>query len=84
VIGVGRGGATLAPVVAGFLFVAGATLPTVAAVMGAGSLLGAMLLWLLRYSEPSQDAPAASSSSDSGSTSSGPGVPATEEDAPST
>jgi MFS transporter, AAHS family, vanillate permease len=53
VIGVGRGGAALAPIVAGFLFVAGATLPVVALAMGCGSLLAAVMLLLLRYREPS-------------------------------
>jgi len=52
VIGVGRGGAALAPVIAGFLFVAGATLPAVATVMGCGALVGAAMLSLLRYREP--------------------------------
>jgi benzoate transport len=55
VIGVGRGGAALAPIVAGLLFVAGATLPTVAALLGSGSLLGAAALWMLRYREPARD-----------------------------
>ncbi len=51
IIGVGRGGAALAPVLAGFLFVAGATLPAVASVMGCGALVGAASLLLLRYRE---------------------------------
>jgi len=44
VIGIGRGGAALSPVLAGVLFQAGLGLPTVAAVMAGGSLLGAMAL----------------------------------------
>ena len=52
VIGVGRGGAALAPIIAGFLFVAGATLPVVATVMGCGALLAAIMLAFLRYKEP--------------------------------
>jgi len=44
VIGVGRGGAVLSPILAGFLFKGGFGLPTVAMVMGIGSLLAAMVL----------------------------------------
>jgi len=55
VIGVGRGGAALAPIIAGFLFVAGATLPTVAVIMGSGSILAAAMLLMLRYREPSHE-----------------------------
>jgi len=46
-IGVGRGGSALGPIIAGFLFNAGYLLPTVALIMGLGSLIGAViLLWL--------------------------------------
>ena len=46
-IGVGRGGSALGPIVAGFLFTAGYTLPSVAMTMALGSFLGALvLLWL--------------------------------------
>jgi len=48
VIGVGRGGAALAPVVAGYLFQAGFSLPTVAIVMAGGSLTSAVALAMLR------------------------------------
>ncbi|MGK2912166.1 MAG: MFS transporter [Sphingobium sp.] len=48
VIGVGRGGAALGPILAGFLFTLDFGLPTVAFVMAAGSLAGAMALILLR------------------------------------
>ncbi len=44
VIGVGRGGAALGPVVAGFLFQAGFDLEVVALCMGAGSIIGAVAL----------------------------------------
>ncbi|PLX42394.1 MAG: MFS transporter [Deltaproteobacteria bacterium] len=48
VIGTGRGGAVLSPILAGFLFQAGAGLPTVAIVMGLGSLLGGVALIFLK------------------------------------
>ncbi len=47
-IGVGRGGAVLAPIFAGFLFDANFTLPTVSIIMGLGSVLGAVMLMMLR------------------------------------
>ena len=46
-IGVGRGGAILAPVIAGYLFQAGWGLAAVAQTMGMGSLLAAAALALL-------------------------------------
>ena len=46
-IGIGRGGAALAPVLAGYLLQAGLALSTVAVVMCCGSLLGAALLYWL-------------------------------------
>ena len=51
VIGVGRGGAALGPILAGFLFANGVGLATVAAVMALGSVLSAVALVLLRYRE---------------------------------
>lgn len=48
VIGVGRGGSAAGPIIAGFLFAAGAGLPIVAVLMGLGSLLGALMLVMLR------------------------------------
>ena len=51
VIGIGRGGAALGPIAAGFLFVAGSTLPFVAAIMALGSLVGAAAILLLSYDE---------------------------------
>lgn len=56
VIGVGRGGAVLAPILAGFLFDKGFGLPIVGMVMGAGSLLAAFVLLFLNVgaSRPEQ------------------------------
>jgi benzoate transport len=51
VIGIGRGGAALGPIAAGFLFVAGSTLPFVAAIMALGSLVGAAAIFMLSYDE---------------------------------
>jgi len=48
VIGVGRGGAVLSPILAGFLLEKGSTLPIVGMVMGAGSLLAALVLIFLK------------------------------------
>jgi benzoate transport len=47
-IGVGRGGSVLAPIIAGFLFTAGYSLPTVALMMGLGSVFAAAVLLLLK------------------------------------
>jgi benzoate transport len=47
-IGVGRGGAALAPVIAGYLFNFGYSLPTVAITMAIGSLIGAAVLTMLK------------------------------------
>ena len=47
-IGVGRGGAALAPILAGYLFQAGLPLSTVAIIMGCGSLIGAVALLALK------------------------------------
>ena len=47
-IGVGRGGAVLAPVIAGYLFQAGFGLQAVAAMMATGSLLSAAALLALK------------------------------------
>lgn len=48
VIGVGRGGAVLGPIIAGYLFEGGVPLPAVAALMACGSLL-AMIAVALMY-----------------------------------
>jgi benzoate transport len=47
-IGVGRGGSVLAPIIAGFLFTAGYSLPTVALMMSFGSFVAAGMLLLLK------------------------------------
>ena len=47
-IGVGRGGSVLAPIIAGFLFAAGYSLPTVALTMALGSTLAAAMLMKLK------------------------------------
>jgi MFS family permease len=48
VIGVGRGGAVLSPMLAGFLLQGGVSLGSVAMTMAMGSLLGAIALCFLR------------------------------------
>lgn len=48
VIGLGRGGSALAPIIAGYLFQAGFGLPHVAMAMGVGSILGAAALMTVR------------------------------------
>lgn len=48
VIGVGRGGSALAPIVAGFLFAGGASLAAVSAMMAAGALAAGVMLLLFR------------------------------------
>ena len=47
-VGIGRGGSVLAPIIAGFLFEAGVTLPTVSILMSLGSTLAAGMLLLLK------------------------------------
>lgn len=47
-IGVGRGGSVLAPIIAGFLFTAGFSLPSVSLAMAAGSTLAAITLLMLK------------------------------------
>jgi len=49
-VGVGRGGAVVAPAVAGYLFQAGCSLQTVATLMALGSLAAALAL--LSHSQP--------------------------------
>ena len=48
VIGVGRAGAVLSPILAGVMFDAGFTLPTVGLVMGSGSAMAAIVLIFLK------------------------------------
>lgn len=50
-IGLGRGGAVLAPIIAGYLFQAGLALQTVALVMACGSLMAAAALLVLKVRE---------------------------------
>jgi hypothetical protein len=50
-IGVGRGGAALSPIVAGFMFQAGVGFPGVALTMALGSIGAACALFMLRYEE---------------------------------
>jgi hypothetical protein len=54
----------LAPIIAGFLFEAGVTLPTVSILMGLGSTLAAGILLLLKLSpdQPGTPQPAPASS----------------------
>jgi benzoate transport len=49
VIGVGRGGAVLGPVIAGFLFEAGQPLSTVSIIMSIGSVVAAVAIICMRY-----------------------------------
>jgi benzoate transport len=51
VIGVGRGGAVLAPIFAGYLLETGFTLPTVGMVMGMGSLCAAIVLFFVHLDD---------------------------------
>ena len=57
VIGAGRGGAALAPVLAGYLFGHGMSLQTVSIVMGCGSLVGAVALLFVKFSDTSEAVP---------------------------
>jgi predicted MFS family arabinose efflux permease len=54
VIGAGRGGAALAPILAGYLFQQGLTLQSVSIVMGCGSLLSAVALLFVKYASTSE------------------------------
>jgi benzoate transport len=58
VIGVGRGGAALGPVVAGFLFAFGFDLLVVSAVMGAGAVIAAIAIFMLGPALKQQRIPA--------------------------
>jgi benzoate transport len=58
-IGAGRGGSVLAPIIAGYLFQFGFTLPTVSFALGAGSILGAVMLLLLKLEDRTAPEPAA-------------------------
>jgi benzoate transport len=54
VIGAGRGGAALAPILAGYLFGQGFSLQTVSVIMGCGSLVGALALLFVKYENTSE------------------------------
>jgi MFS family permease len=54
VIGAGRGGAALAPILAGYLFGKGYSLQTVSIIMGCGSLIGAFALLFVRFKNTSE------------------------------
>ncbi|HEX6397687.1 MAG TPA: MFS transporter [Steroidobacteraceae bacterium] len=56
VIGAGRGGAALAPILAGYLFGHGYSLQTVSVVMGCGSLIGAIALLFVKFESTSEAA----------------------------
>src|SRR5262245_1162867 len=56
VIGAGRGGAALAPILAGYLFQQGFTLQTVSIIMGCGSLAGAVALLFVKFANTSEAA----------------------------
>ena len=60
-IGVGRGGSALAPALAGALFKAGWSLPTVATTMSVAALIAACVLSFLKLKPDQTDAQAASS-----------------------
>ena len=53
VIGFGRGGSVLSPILAGFLLEMGMLLPSVAVVMAVGSVLGAIVLMFLKLQSDS-------------------------------
>lgn len=55
VIGMGRGGAFMSPIFAGFLFEWQFSLPTIGLVMGIGSLFGAITLCFLKFRQDSSD-----------------------------
>lgn len=57
VIGAGRGGAALAPILAGYLFGHGYSLQSVSIIMGCGSLLGAIALLFVKFESTSEAAP---------------------------
>jgi MFS transporter, AAHS family, vanillate permease len=54
VIGAGRGGAALAPIIAGYLLQHGMTLQAVSIIMGCGALIGAFALLFVRYQNTSE------------------------------
>ena len=63
VIGAGRGGAALAPILAGYLFQQGFSLQSVSIVMGCGSLFGAIALLFVKFASTSEAVPDAAATS---------------------
>ena len=63
VIGAGRGGAALAPIIAGYLFQHGMGLQAVSIIMGCGALIGAVTLLFVRYQSTSEAVPDAAATS---------------------
>ena len=55
VLGVGRGGAVLGPMIPGFLFAAGLALTNVALIMAAGSFFAGLSVLFMRKSERTRD-----------------------------
>jgi MFS family permease len=58
VIGAGRGGAALGPVLAGYLYGHGMSLQALSIVMGCGSLVGAVVLLFVKFANNSEAVPA--------------------------
>jgi len=54
VIGAGRGGAALGPILAGYLYGNGMSLQTLSIVMGCGSLIGAAVLLFVKFASTSE------------------------------
>jgi benzoate transport len=55
VIGVGRGGSALAPVIAGYLFQWGFSLPAVSIILGMGSMIAFVMILLVKYHRDGDD-----------------------------
>jgi benzoate transport len=56
-IGIGRGGAVLAPLIGGYLFAAGYKLPTVAMLFGVGAIIASILILLIPLKGEERTAP---------------------------
>jgi MFS family permease len=54
VIGAGRGGAALGPILAGYLYGHGMSLQALSIVMGCGSLIGAVVLLFVKFASTSE------------------------------
>jgi len=55
VIGLGRGGAALSPIVGGMLFTSGVTLQGVAMILGSGALVAALAVFLMKETSASEE-----------------------------